>query len=101
MMLEDLVSGGFSTVFCAPYGLASSFFNPYFMPNMLAYMKNKMQKTTGNYMANFAGIAGYGIGLYIISGDLIERPTNPISYIPIATNILGGFMLRCSNHDKD
>lgn len=70
-------------------GAIRAWVSPFAVLKEINYIRNKGINSLSEYSAHIAGAVAYSAEAYHIVSSLVEDPTNPRNYIPIATNAAG------------
>ena len=91
--LEKTLTGIAVIIHSAVTGAASSFFNPFFTFQLYQNIKKGRGKVLAYHAMTVSALASYIAGIGFIAYNLIENPSNPLNYIPLLTNTIGGLLL--------
>lgn len=76
----------------AVVGGASSLVHPYAIPKMMRNVKDGEADSYEGSCFYAANYYGYAIGLGLWVTHLLEHPEQPLSYVPVLTNIASGLI---------
>jgi hypothetical protein len=88
--LSDLAFGTLISGFYLGMGFYESLFNPTAVPRYIRGIRDNGVKDFTDFMGYVSGFAGYAAGLGNWTKLIIDNPENPLSYIPVVTNLISG-----------
>lgn len=91
--LENIIISTITMVPVAAIGFASSFLDPMFIPKVVKKTYKMKEKSFLYYTMSATAIASYVFGIDLIATNIIENPNQPLNYIPLAANIIGGIYI--------